>query len=456
MVEMQSIAEVESAVTAAHVSASEREALMLELPSDTDTVEFVVGDNYGILRGKRVPAAMAGHAAQHGIGMANVIFLWTPLCEIREGAPYANPDSGFPDMHLVPIPQTLRRVPWRPRTTMVLCDAVEPDGSPVPVAPRNALARVLEKAAAMGYAVKAAVEIEFYLLDPETRSPLDRDIQCYSIARGASYEAVLAPMRNLLTEFGIPVEACNTEYGPGQFEVNIRYGDAMEAADNAVLFKNGVKEIAREHGLMASFMAKPFNEHSGSGAHIHQSLWARGENAFSAGGTLSELGRWYLGGLRRHMAELTLFGSPTPNAMKRREPYSFCPLNSTWGGDNRTVGLRVIEGDDSAVRIEQRDGSADCNPYLIIAAQVAAGLTGVEEQIDPGPRFEGDAYALEDADPLPTTVPEAIAALEGSELARATFDPLLLEAFIGSCRHEHDYVNARVSDVERARYLEAI
>jgi glutamine synthetase len=425
------------------------------LPEGVHTVELVVGDSAGVLRGKRVPATMWPNVLRNGVALANVIFEWSPNCEIRDDAPYSRLTGGVPDVHIHPIVETLRAVPWRPGSARVLCEAVEHGGQPVPIDPRRALKRVLDDVAALGYDVKAAVEIEFHLLDPLTRRPREESLQCYSIERGGLYEEVLAPMRNLITEFGIPIEACNTEYAPGQFEVNVRYGDALTAADMAVQFRNAVKEIATQHGWLATFMPKPYDDLGGSGVHIHQSLWRDGENAFSDGGQLSELGRFYLGGLQRHMPDMTLLGSPTPTAYKRRQDYSFCPTTASWGGDNRTVGLRVIEGDPNAVRIEQRDASADCNPYLALAAQVAAGLDGMRNSIEPGPRCDADGYTTDAAPRLATSVPEAIAALEGSELARATFDPMLLETYAGFCRYEHDAIYGRVSDLERERYMEA-
>lgn len=426
-----------------------------ELPEGIHTVELAVPDAAGILRGKRVPAASWPGVSADGIHMASVIYTWTPRCEIRDDDEWLDPTKGWPDMHVLPIPGELRAVPWRPGSALVLCDTRDEAGGEIPVSPRAALQRVLEKAGRMGLEVKTGFEVEFYLLDPDTRQPRHSDIQCYGLARAAEYEEVLAPLRNQLIEFGIPVEASNTEYAPGQVEVNVRYEEALRTADNAVLFRNAVKEIAAQHGYLATFMAKPDHEQSGSGVHIHHSVWRDGTNTFADDGRLSDLGRWYLGGLQRHMAEFTLFGSPTPNSYKRRQPYSFCPQNATWGHDNRTVGLRVIEGPDNAVRIEQRDGSADANPYLILAAQIAAGLRGVEHQIEPGPPTDSDGYADQTAARLPATVPAAIAELEKSDLAKETFGELLVSVVTGLARNEHEFVNRRVSDVERDRYLEA-
>jgi glutamine synthetase len=326
----------------------------------------------------------------------------------------------------------------------------------VPIDPREALKRQVGRAAAMGFDVQAALEVEFYLLEPATGLPRETTIQCYSIERGALYEPVIGPMRRQMEDYGIPIEACNTEYAPGQFEVNIRYGEVLGSVDRFVHFRNAVKEIAADHGWLATFMAKPFTEHSGSGLHVHQSLWQGGSNAFSDGsGQLSDVGRHYLAGLVEHMPHLTLFGSPSPNALKRRQDYSFCPTTATWGGDNRTVAVRVIEGADDTVRLEQRDGSANCNPYLLVAAQLAAGLDGIERELEPPP-IAGDGYANTEAPRLADNVPDAVAALRGGELAWSAFEPLLVETFIGYCQVEHDAIHAEVSEVERRRYLEAL
>lgn len=426
----------------------------VELPDGVHTVELAIPDAAGVLRGKRVPASAWPSVARDGIHMASLIYTWTPRCEVRDDDEWLDPAKGWPDMHVLPMLEDLRQVPWRSGAAQVLCETFEEDGSEIPVSPRAVLKRVLERAASLGYEVKIGFEVEFYLLDAETRKPRHHDIQCYGLSRAAEYEDVLAPMRNQMVEFGIPVEASNTEYAPGQVEVNVRYDEAMKTADNAVLFRNAVKEIAAQYGYLASFMAKIDHEQSGSGLHLHHSLWRDGKNVFSDQGKLSDIGRWYLGGLQNHMAEMTLFGSPTPNAYKRRQPYTFCPQNATWGHDNRTVALRVIDGDDSAVRIEQRDGSSDANPYLIMAAQIAAGLAGVEQQIEPPPPTDDDAYADTSADVLPETVPSAIEALSKSSLAHEVFGDLLVDVVSGIARNEHNFVNERVSDIERDRYLE--
>lgn len=427
----------------------------MNLPEGVHTVELAVPDAYASLRGKRVPASAWPGVAQAGLHMCSVIYSWSPRCDVRAEDEWLPPERGWPDMHVRPLLDTLRPVPWRPGSALVLCEVTEEDGAEVPVSPRRVLRSVLEHAARLGFEVKLGYEIEFYLLDAQTRRPRHEDVQCYGLARGAEYEHVLAPLRNQLVEFGIPIEAANTEFAPGQFEVNVRYGEAMATADAAVLFRNAVKEIAAQHGYLASFMAKIDSDQSGSGLHLHHSLWREGRNAFADGGKLSELGRHYLGGLQAHMPAFTLFGSPTPNSFKRRAPYTFCPTSASWGTDNRTTGLRVIEGADSSVRIEQRDGAADANPYLIMAAQIAAGLDGIDNNLEPGPKQVGDAYAAPAGPVLPATITEAITLLEKSELARKAFGDQMLAVRIGLARYEDAAINRQVSELERARYLDA-
>ncbi|WP_423059190.1 glutamine synthetase family protein [Brevibacterium linens] len=425
-----------------------------ELPDDVHSVLLAIPDAAGILRGKVVPAAAWKNVAQSGIHMASLIYTWTPQCEARDEDEWNKPDKGWPDMHVVPDLSDVRPVPWRPGWAMVLCDTYTADGGPIPVSPRAALKRVLADAADAGYEVQTGFEIEFYLLESESKQPFHDDIRCYSISALGGYESITEPMRNRLLEFGIPIEAANLEYAPGQVEINLRYDEAQKTADNAVLFRNGVKEIAAQQGYLATFMAKISHDQSGSGVHLHHSLRKDGKNVFAADGKLSDVGRWYLGGLQKYMPELTLFGSPTPNSFKRRVPYSFCPTNATWGHDNRTVGLRVIEGSDSAVRIEQRDGSADANPYMIMAAQIAAGMRGIRDQIEPGPATDSDAYSDSQSEALPANVTEAADLLDKSEFAREIFGDLLVDVTLGIARNEENIFAFRVSEDERDRYLE--
>ena len=431
-----------------------------KLPSGTHTVVLAIGDLNGIARGKRLQAGI-WDSASHGVAMANAIFQMDMTSDVWD-TPYGNFDNGYPDIHVVPIPGELRDVPWEDGVVLAVCNSETVAGDPVPVDPRGILQTAIDRAADRGWTPKFGVELEFYLLDPETHRPTDQGISVYGLARGARYEHILGPIRNLCTGMGITVEVSNPEYAPGQFEINIRYDDAMRSADNAMLFRNAVKEIAWNHGFLATFMAKPFFEESGSSFHVHQSLWNGKTNVFSDGGSLSALGRAYLGGLRAHMADLALISAPTPNAMKRRQPYTFCPTNNSWGGDNRTVGLRVIEGAESAVRIEQRDGASDANPYLLLGGQLAAGLDGIENELDPGEATTGNAYEADDCDPLPSTTPEAIELFKNSALVADLIPEPLRETMIQQAEREQAFMMdsgvdnpaEAVTQVERDRYLE--
>ena len=207
----------------------------------------------------------------------------------------------------------------------------------------------------MGYEVRIGTELEFYLLDKETLKPRDRGIQVYGLPRAAELEHVLGPIRRHLTAVDIPIEQSNPEYAAGQVEVNIRFDEALIAADRVVTFRGLVKELGNTHGYHATFMSKPFFAESGNGFHVHHSLWQDGKNLMADNGALSKLGRHYLAGMQKHMAEMSMVSATTPNAYRRRQPYTFCPINTAWGVDNRTVGLRIILGADNAVRVEKRD-----------------------------------------------------------------------------------------------------
>nr|WP_245231198.1 glutamine synthetase family protein [Zongyanglinia huanghaiensis] len=327
------------------------------------------------------------------------------------------------------------------------------DHQPVPIDPRGALLKQVERAAAQGYQVQVGTELEFYLLDPETGLPTIQGNQVYGINRMAELEHVLGPIREDLTAMGIPIEQSNPEYAAGQVEVNIRYDEAVLAADRIILFRAMVKQVAAKHGYLATFMAKPFIAESGSGFHTHYSLWKDGKNAFAQDGKINQTGLAFVAGLQNRMVEMSLAGSTTPNAYKRRQPYTFCPVNNSWGYDNRTVGLRVIEGGDSAVRVEKRDASADVNPYYLLACDIAAGLEGIENGSEPGPVTKGDAYADNPADMLPLTLDEAVAQAKNSTFMSEVYGQDRLDIAVKQSEREIEFVRQQVTAVETERYL---
>jgi glutamine synthetase len=271
--------------------------------------------------------------------------------------------------------------------------------------------------------------------------------------RAAQLEHVVGPIRRYLSDVGIPIEQSNPEYASGQVEVNIRYGEALLTADRAILFRALVKEISHHHGYYATFMGKPFIDQSGSGFHTHHSVWKDGKNIFATDGKFNETGMAYLAGLQKRMVESTLVTSTTPNAYRRRKPFSFCPTTTAWGYDNRTHGLRIIEGTDSSSRVEKRDASADCNPYYLFAAEIAAGLDGIEQNLTPTPETKGNAYLDETAVLLPTRIETALDLAKNSDFLRSVIGEDRLTLLIQQGEREVEFLANQVTPVELDRYL---
>ncbi|MGB1709812.1 MAG: glutamine synthetase family protein [Candidatus Puniceispirillaceae bacterium] len=421
------------------------------IPEGTHTVILGVGDLNGLMRGKRIPADQWPRICGSGNALAMSLFTMDMTCDVWE-TPVVGFANGFPDCHIFPMHPPVA-VPWEPGVAMCFARAEGMDHGPLTVDPRQALLRQVERANAMGIDLQVGTELEFYLLDPDTGRPRDKGNDCYGLARAAELEPVLGPMRRELAEMGIPIEQSNPEYAAGQVEVNIRYDSAMIAADRVVMFRSLVKQLAARHGLNATFMAKPFIDESGNGFHLHYSLWSEGKNIFADAGKLNDLGRHFLGGMQQRMAEASICGAATVNAYRRRQPLSFCPVNASWGLDNRTVALRVIEGSDSAVRIEKRDAGADCNPYLLMAADIAAGLDGIEGKTEPTAITTGNAYEDDNAPPIPLDLADAISLARNSGWLRDVLGADQHEIWLQQAERELAFFNQQVTPFETARYL---
>ncbi len=422
-----------------------------ELPAGTHTVVLGVGDLNGVMRGKRIPASHWPTVCENGMALSIALFALDMTCDIWD-TPYVNFDNGYPDMHIFPEGPAYA-MPWEEGVAFCFGRAEGMDHNPVPIDPRNALLGVLRRAEAMRYEVNIGAELEFYLLDPETLRPSDSGIQVYGLGRAAELEHVLGPIRRHLNDVGIPIEQSNPEYAAGQVEVNIRYSEALAAADRVIAFRSLVKELAVSQNYLATFMAKPFLEASGNGFHVHHSPWRDGKNVFSEDGKLSALGLNYLAGMQSRMREMSLASATTPNAYRRRQPYTFCPINTAWSVDNRTVGLRVIEGKDAAVRVEKRDGSADCNPYYLIACEIAAGLDGIEQGLEPTAETPGNAYESDAAEPIPTDLGTAVELAKASEFMTAVIGEHGMGILIGQAERELAFFANQVTPVETERYL---
>ncbi len=444
------------------------------------TVVAGAADTHGIWRGKRLGVADFLARLDHGIPFSDVLWVITHSEDTDEGQELVEPpggaayplyfprkEQGFPDMFVRPDLGAARRLPWHPGTVGVLGDCHLPDGGPVPLDPRLALKRLIERARSNGFEPKIGIEYEFYIFRGDLEAlrdsgwrlePVRARPYTYGVYGGSLDEELIAAIRHQLAEAGVRIEACNPETGPGQFELNIRYDDALKAADDGFIYKNGIKEIVAARGLMASFMAKPRRDWAGSSCHIHQSLReAGGANAFFArdgGRGLSGLGQHYAGGLLSTMRELTALFAPTPNSYKRFAPYSWAGTSVSWSYENRSTGIRAIADHPDDARLEHRLPGADTNPYIAIATCLAAGLHGIEQKIQPPPAYEGDAYATDQLETVPQSLEEALDLLEGSEVAREMLGEDFVRHYVAMKRFEADKYRQQVSEWEVRRYAE--
>jgi glutamine synthetase len=440
------------------------------------TVVAAGTDTNGVLRGKRMGVEHFLRGAGHGIALCDVFWVMDLAEEALVERPpdhegyFPTTAQGYPDILLVPDPTSVRLVPWHERTALVLGTFCNQEGQRLPIDPRATLERVLERARGLGLEPLVGFELEFYVLAESARSladkgyvglePLNLRPYTYGIVGGAQNEPLLARLRAMLAAHGIAVEAANPETGPGQFEVNIRYASVLEAADDAVRLKAAVKEIAQQEGLLATFMAKPSSAWAGSSCHLHVSLAEGERNTFwdgTAGGPSPAL-RHFLAGVLDTMAVLAAFSAPNVNSYRRYHPYSWAGTTATWATDNRSTGLRVVLEGPVGTRLEHRQAGGDANPYLLAAAVLAAGLEGIERELEPPSPTEADAYLLdsERAPPLPQSLAEALDALEGSELARSLLGEELVDYYVVYKRAEVEAARLAVTDWDVRRYLELL
>ena len=425
------------------------------------TVEVGTPDTMGHLRGKRVPVErFFSVTVDGGLNIADAMFAFDMQNDLPDH-PYINMESGFLDCHLVPDVSTARLFAHRPGYALVFADTFDPHGQPHPASPRNVLANQIERCRQAGLDPVVATELEFYICTPEW-TPVQNHIQYSSLTDALDLEDCVRDMRHGLGAAGLELESSNPEYGPGQMEINISHADAMTCADNTVLLKSIVKQVAVQHGMRATFMPKLWTDPSGSGMHVHTSLSEGGANAFadSDGKPNQLMGHW-IAGLFEHAVAMTLLAAPTINGPKRIRPYTFVPTHVHWGLDNRSVLCRCIcEAGSQANRVEFRSAGADANPYLMIAAILAAGLNGIERELPLPPMSEGDMYANpRDSRPLPADLAGAIAAYRGSPLAKMLGE-IFSEGFLTLADHELAMAAENsphpdeVNDWERARYAE--
>ena len=437
------------------------EELRAEVESGAiDTVVTAFTDMQGRLMGKREHAEFfLDESAEHGIEGCNYLLALDMEMDPQPGYEMASWARGYGDFHLKPDLATLRRLPWLEGTALVLCDVAWEDGSQVAASPRQVLKRQLERAADAGLEPMFGSELEFYVLKEsyeEAHAKNYRDLTPstpyiidYHVLATTFVEPLIRQIRNGMQAAGIPVESSKGEAWPGQQEINFRFADALTAADRHTIYKNGAKEIAYLNGCSITFMAKPDHTWIGSSCHIHASLWRHGANAF---GDDDELFGRFLAGQIACTEELALFFAPNVNSYKRYAAGSWAPTTLAWGLDNRTCGFRII-GHGASKRVETRIPGGDVNPYLAFAAMIAAGLHGIEQELDAPPPLEGNAYES-DAKRFPSTLRDAIAALEDGSVARAAFGDEVVDHYLNYGRVEQRLFDQVVTGYERERLFE--
>ena len=431
------------------------------------TIILAFPDMQGRWMGKRVTARhFAETVAARGTHACAYLLTVDMEMDPVPGYELTSWERGHQDFALAPDYATWRALPWQAGTALVICDVVDEEGRPIPVSPRQVLRDQVARAEKLGYSLKMASELEFYLFRETYESAQKKNwtglehhghyIEDYHLLQGTREEHVVGEIRKHMEAAGVPVECSKGEWGPGQNEINLEYSTPVEMADRHTIYKHGAKEIAMQRGCALTFMAKFDSRLAGSSCHIHSSLWDRsgGKPAFSEGGKETKIFRWFLGGQLALAREFSCFYAPTSNSYKRYQAATFAPTRIAWAKDNRTCGFRVV-GEGSSLRIENRIPGADVNPYLAFAATIAAGLHGIRNKIEPPAAFEGNAYAST-ALPVPGTLAQALLLLEGSKAARAAFGEQAFKHYLHAAKAECAAHDRAVTDWERGRNFERI
>jgi glutamine synthetase len=434
-----------------------------------DTVIVAFPDMQGRLVGKRVAAQLfVDDVAVHGAECCGYLLAVDVDMNTVSGYAMSSWDTGYGDTVARPDLSTLRRIPWLAGTALVIADVGWADGGPVAVSPRAILRRQLDRLAQRGLIADAATELEFMVFDEPYRQAWadgyrgltpasDYNID-YAIAASSRMEPLLRDIRRGMVGAGMQFEAVKGECNRGQQEIGFRYDEALVTCDNHVIYKNGAKEIADQHGKSLTFMAK-YDEREGNSCHVHLSLRDRqGDAVFADPGRphgMSSTFCGFLAGLLTTLREFTLFYAPNINSYKRFVDGSFAPTALAWGLDNRTCALRVV-GHGPNIRVECRVPGGDVNPYLAVAAIVAAGLYGIERGLELPAPYLGNAYQAPGVERLPATLAEAAWVFERSTLAREVFGDDVVDHYLNNARVELAAFNAAVTDWERMRGFERL
>jgi glutamine synthetase len=446
-----------------------------------ETIRLSFADQHGILRGKTLIAAEAVASLESGCSITTTMLAKdtshrTVFPVFTTGGGFGMKEmEGAADFMMVPDPTTFHVLPWSPTSGWVLCDIYFGDGKPVPFSTRQLYRSVLNKLGERGYDFVAGLEVEFHLFkledthmapqyatqpgEPPSVSLLSHGYQYLTEQRYDQMEGPLDIIRRDALALGLPLRSVEIEFGPSQCEFTFAPRKGIEPADNMVLFRSAVKQIARRHGYHATFMCRPkLPNVFASGWHLHQSLVSRadGRNAFMAtdgNESLSPLARNYLAGLLAHARAATVFTTPTINGYKRYRSYSLAPDRAIWGRDNRGVMIRVLGAtNDPATRLENRVGEPAANPYLYMASQIFSGLDGVDRKLDP-PLSADTPYETK-ADLLPKSLREAVYALDDDPFFREQLGAAFVDYYVTIKNAEIERFQAEVSDWEQREYFE--
>jgi glutamine synthetase len=442
------------------------EELRLDVDNGSvDTVVLALVDLQGRLQGKRLDARyFVNEIIQHGTEGCNYLLAVDIEMNTVDGYAISSWDRGYGDLVMAPDFATMRRIPWHPGSVMVLADVQWLDGSPVVESPRQILQRQIDRLAERGWRAFVGTELEFICFNDTYErafsqryndlTPANQYNADYSVLGTSRVEPLLRAIRLGMRDSGMQVESAKGECNLGQHEIAFRYDEAMRTCDNHVIYKNGAKEIAAQQGSSLTFMAK-FNEREGNSCHIHLSLRDDDGTPVYAGDRpngVSEVFERFLAGQLAGLRELSAFFAPNINSYKRFQAGSFAPTAVAWGLDNRTCALRVI-GHGESLRFENRVPGGDVNPYLAVAAMIAAGLYGIEHELPLPDAFPGNAY-VSDAERVPTTLQEAADLLASSQLARESLGDAVVDHYLNTARVELAAFNGAVTDWERIRGFE--
>ena len=437
--------------------------------SGHNKIRFAICDIDGVLRSKTISIEKFKMSVEDDISFCDVLFGWDVNDSCYDNTSFAGWHTGYPDHKAHIDLSTFRTIPWENKLPYLLADFSQKGNEHIPC-PRALLKRIYLQAEKLGFSPEFAMEFEWYNFAGtpsqleasgyDQLAPISPGMFGYSQLRPSQFQNYCDDLFVQMEKFDIQVESFHTETGPGVYEASLAHNNILKAADNAALFKAGVKEIASRHGIIASFMAKWKEDLPGSGGHIHQSLRSldNKKNQFSVNNkTLNAVTESYLAGILTCLPEILPMYAPTINSYKRLKLGAWAPSTVTWGFDNRTAAVRLICCDPISTRIEMRVPGADSNPYLAMSACLASGLYGIKHQLKlTTPASEGNTYESKGAILLPESLKESTQIMKNSAIAKELFDASFLEHFIASREWECREYDKAVTNWELRRYLEII